>query len=270
MSAPLRPSPGRRPRCLVLGNEKGGSGKSTTALHLAVAALHGGARVGLLDLDVDQGTAARFYENRVAHAGTAAEAVPMPVWLDGVAPGAGPDALAEVLGRTDLDLIVIDTPGSPSALGRTAHSFADVLVTPINDSFVDLDLIARAVPDDGRPPPLGPYAAMVFDQRKRRMARDGRSIDWVVLRNRLSNLDARNKREVADALAKLSRRIGFRTAPGFGERVVFRELFRQGLTVLDLPPDGLTMSQVAARQELRSLVAALGPVLVADAAGTSR
>jgi chromosome partitioning protein len=81
------------------------------------------------------------------------------------------------------------------------------------------------------------------------------------MRNRLSNLNARNKHVMADILGDLSGRIGFRLAPGFGERVVFRELFLKGLTVMDLGSvageSRLTLSHVAARQEVRALVAAL-------------
>ena len=262
-----------RPRCIVLGNEKGGSGKSTTAMHLVVACLHAGARVGALDLDVHQGSLARFLENRTAYAARWAVPLVQPVWVGAPAAGTDPDSLPGLLARDDMDVVVIDTPGSPTTLGRLAHSYADVLLTPINDSFVDLDLIARAIPQSGRMPPLGPYAAMVFDQRKVRMARDGAPIDWVIMRNRLSSLEARNKRDMAAALQGLARRIGFRVAPGFGERVIFRELFANGLTVLDLPADGLSMSQVAARQELRALIRAVGlPALGAasPAAPTAR
>ena len=259
------------PLCIVLGNEKGGSGKSTTAMHLAVAALYAGTRVGVMDLDMGQGTLGRFFENRQVLSSRDGAPVPMPVVLPPPPDpdAADPAALAAALSAGPVDVVVVDTPGSATPLGRLAHSFADVLITPINDSFVDLDLIARAVPDDDRPPPLGPYAAMVFDQKKHRMARGGGAIDWVVLRNRLSTLDARNKRDMAAALDAVARRVGFRIAPGFSERVVFRELFRLGLTVLDLPPEGLSISQVAARQELRSLMRAVGDTAFAPTRRTA-
>jgi chromosome partitioning protein len=85
-------------------------------------------------------------------------------------------------------------------------------------------------------------------------------MDWVVLRNRIANLDAKNKRRVAGALDELAHRIGFRLAPGFSERVIFRELFLSGLTLLDLKdtdPAAMTMSNIAARQEVRDLLKAL-------------
>ena len=263
---------------IVVGNEKGGSGKSTTAMHLIVALLRAGATVGSLDLDARQGTLTRYIDNRATYAKQAEVDLPLPIHR--AVPIADDDphlaeafatALADLSARCDI--IVIDTPGIDSQLSRLGHSFADTLVTPLNDSFVDLDVLAQSIPDTGRPP-LGHYAAMVFDQRKRRAARDGGSIDWVVMRNRLSSLDARNKREIADALEDLARRIGFRLAPGFGERVVFRELFPRGLTLLDLreltPADGLTMSHVAARQEVRTLLEAIGLGALAPSTETPR
>jgi chromosome partitioning protein len=108
------------------------------------------------------------------------------------------------------------------------------------------------------------YAEMVWEQRKVRAKRDGGSIDWIVMRNRLSNLEANNKREMGEVLDKLAKRIGFRQAPGFSERVIFRELFLQGLTMLDVFDQSQRsgnarprMSHVAARQEVRALINAL-------------
>ena len=103
---------------------------------------------------------------------------------------------------------------------------------------------------------------IVWENRKKRIQRDGGSIDWIVARNRLSSLDSRNRRAVADVLTTLSNRIGFRVAPGFSERMIFRELFLKGLTLLDLrDPDAgirLNMSHLAARQEVRMMLEAIG------------
>ena len=89
----------------------------------------------------------------------------------------------------------------------------------------------------------------------------GRPIDWIVLRNRLSPLESRNKKSVGLTLEELARRIGCRCLDGFHERVIFRQLFLQGLTVLDLREEGagvaLNMSHVAARQEIRRLADAV-------------
>ena len=110
---------------------------------------------------------------------------------------------------------------------------------------------------------LGPsiYSEMVWEARKRRFARDRGRIDWLVMRNRIGAAEARNKRDVGSTLEALSRRIGFRTVKGFGERVIFRELYLQGLTLMDVREAGLGiqlgMSHVAARAEVRALLGAI-------------
>jgi chromosome partitioning protein len=140
-----------------------------------------------------------------------------------------------------------------------AHTLADTLITPMNDSFVDFDLLARLSPEGKI---LGPsiYAEMVWAARQMRAQAGAGPIDWLVLRNRLGTQQMHNKRKVGGALQALSKRIGFRVAPGFSERVIFRELFPRGLTLLDLKDIGteqLSMSNIAARQELRDLIAEL-------------
>jgi len=170
-------------------------------------------------------------------------------------------ALVDDLSR-NCDVIVIDTPGSDNPLSRAGHSFADILVTPMNDSFVDLDLLGHIDPDINAVRALSSYSEMVWDQKKSRALRDGGSIDWVVMRNRLATLDTKNKRNMDAALEALSERLAFRLAHGFSERVIFRELFLKGLTLLDVRDEGsaveLTMSHVAALQEVRNLLHALG------------
>ena len=260
-----------RPHIIVIGNEKGGSGKSTVAMHVIVALLSEGNKVGSIDLDSRQGTLSRYVENRRHSSESMSKPLPMPEHIavarskaESVADAAAEEsaALDEALRHLSrMDFIVIDTPGSDSPLSRHAHALADTLVTPLNDSFLDLDLLGRVDRAGKKVTRPSIYAEMVWDQRKRRAAAGGRSIDWVVLRNRLTTLDARNKREIARLLGELSKRIGFRIVPGFTERVIFRELFPRGLTLLDLArvDSGieLAMSHVAARQEIRDLVAAL-------------
>ena len=267
--------PGRRPpggpRIIVLGNEKGGSGKSTVAAHLIVALLKRGFSVGSIDLDARQGTLSRLLENRADYAKRKGLDLELPEHRrlyrsESSARGAAEweekrafeQAVAEL---ADRDYIVMDTPGSDSFLSRAGHACAEVLITPMNDSFLDLDLLARIDPE-GRQI-LGPslYSQMVWEQRQQRAAMGLAPMDWIVMRNRLSHIDARNKREIGRLLALLSPRIGFRLAPGFGERVIFRELFPKGLTLLDLLDDDpefqLSMSHVAARQEVRALLRAI-------------
>ncbi|PIW25830.1 MAG: ATPase [Rhodospirillales bacterium CG15_BIG_FIL_POST_REV_8_21_14_020_66_15] len=252
---------------VVVGNEKGGSGKSTTAMHLAVGLMRAGHSVAVIDTDIRQGSLRRFLENRRDYARSITGHVPMPDYFEVAAMdavGDGADALSGVLAaaRAAAGVVIIDTPGSATALSEAAHSFADTLVTPLNDSFVDLDVLARVEVGDAMTV-KGPsqYAEMVWKQKIVRARRDGGNMDWVVIRNRLSPLDSRNHQEMEKALSQLAQRIGFRFLPGFGERVIYRELFLAGLTIMDIretaDAGGLSMSHLAARQEVRALISDL-------------
>ncbi|MGR3197913.1 MAG: division plane positioning ATPase MipZ [Paracoccus sp. (in: a-proteobacteria)] len=243
---------------IVVGNEKGGSGKSTTTMHVATALARMGHLVGGLDLDVRQRSFGRYLENRAAFRDRSGIDLPMPV-IARLAEGSDPLTAALQQLEPQCDFILLDCPGSHTLLSQMAHTLADTLITPLNDSFVDFDLLARLSPDGDV---LGPsiYAEMVWSARQMRAQAGAGPIDWLVLRNRLGTQQMHNKRKVGGALASLSRRIGFRVAPGFSERVIFRELFPRGLTLLDLKDVGtetMSMSHIAARQELRDLIAAL-------------
>lgn len=260
----------RRAHVIVTGNEKGGTGKSTVSMHLVVGLLRKGHTVGSIDLDANQATLTRYLLNRAEFAKSRSLRLPMPehhaIKLSTL--GNLEDAQADERNRLQEtleylaarhDYVLMDSQGSDTYLSRLAHSHADTIVTPMNDSFLDLDLLAEV---RGEPPQIvGPsrYSEMVWAMKKIRAERDGGLIDWIVLRNRLTNIDARNKRAMADTLKILSGRMGFRIVEGLGERVIFRELFLQGLTVLDLRDEGakvpLRMSHLAARQEVRNLIA---------------
>ncbi len=244
---------------IVLGNEKGGSGKSTTAVHIGVALAHAGFRVAMLDLDARQRTVARYLENRTAFSHLREIALPGP---DCAVIADGPDAAAELELRLDqakgLDFIVIDTPGRDSELARAALARADTIVTPINDSFVDFDLIGQVDPETFAVKRPSFYAELIWDARRARAKVDGVQVDWVVLRNRLSTLEARNRKRVGAALDALAKRVGFRVVGGLSERVIFREFFPRGLTLLDRAAlDDFSLSHVGARAELRALLAGL-------------
>lgn len=267
-------------RIIVLGNEKGGSGKSTTAMHLVTALARAGHEVGALDLDLRQTSLFRYLDNRQDYMRRHEMVLPMPrrIRLEASALDSRAGAEAEERGRFEAAIaelssgcshIVIDCPGSYSTYSRLAHAAADTLITPLNDSLVDFDMLARLDPATGAVRGPSVYSEMVWKARQARAAGGRAPMDWVVLRNRLTSLDARNKRRVAEALEDLARRIGFRLLPGFSERVIFRELFLSGLTLLDLRPDdpaAMTMSNVAARQEVRDLVKALDLAQAAVAA----
>lgn len=257
----------RKPHVIVLGNEKGGTGKSTTAMHLIASLLKLGFRVGSLDIDARQGTLTRYLANRREYIERHGRALPMPdhhilyssMLQDRTAAHQEDEAnMARVLDQElhAVDFVVIDSPGNNTHLSETAHERADTLITPLNDSFVDLDVIGHVDGETLKVVRPSTYAEWVWEQKKQRAIRDGGSVDWIVLRNRLSSIGTRNKNDMLDVLTALSKRLGFRLVPGFGERVIFKELFLQGLTLLDLveTPEKMTLSHVGARQELRALL----------------
>jgi chromosome partitioning protein len=240
-------------------------------MHVATALARSGHRVATLDLDIRQQTLGRYIQNRRTHLADIGLTLPTPAFHElpeideaDLRPGENAydhrlsAAVAEM--EAGADFILIDCPGSHTRLSQVAHSLADTLVTPLNDSFVDFDLLAKISPDGEKI--LGPsiYSEMVWSARQLRAQAGLKPIDWVVLRNRLGAQNMVNKAKMERAIDRLAKRIGFRVAPGFNERVIFRELFPRGLTLLDLKDvgvKGLNISNVAARQELREMVRAL-------------
>jgi chromosome partitioning protein len=261
-----------RPHVIVLGSEKGGTGKSTTAMHLAVALCKMGFSVGSIDFDSRQATLSRYLAHRAARAEATGSELASPVHRpvgrqDGAA---GPAAQASDIAWANsafddlrhCDFIVVDTPGNDTHLARMAHVNADTLITPINDSLLDIDIIAALDPVNREALGPGVYTQIVWEQNNRRVAAGMTPIDWIVMRNRLTHIESRNKREITGLLGKLAKRIGFRLASGFGERVVFREMFLDGLTLLDLEPGAIDAHRVsswnAARRELGDLLQTIG------------
>jgi chromosome partitioning protein len=258
---------------IVLGNEKGGSGKSTTAMHVAVALLQAGQRVATIDLDSRQKSFTHYIENRRDWAERTRIKLDVPKHFC-VARGFGLRlddieaqefaAFAEAVSTVESthDFVVIDTPGSDSYMMRLAHSMADTLITPINDSFVDFDVLGTVDPTTFATVGVSHYAEMVREARRQRRLVDGGMTDWVVVRNRLSTLGSRNKRLVGEGVVQLAKQLGFRFVDGFSERVVYREFFPRGLTALDdINEDTLgirpTMSHMTARDEVKALIATL-------------
>ena len=259
---------------IVVGNEKGGAGKSTIAIHLVTALLHGGATVAVIDLDLRQKSVARFFENRRAWLDASDGVVlPQPTVIplsdnDKALHKAPADEGLKLFNtafegaRNGVDFIVIDTPGGDTPLSRAAHGKADLIVTPMNDSFVDFDLLGHVDPVSMELTRPSIYAETVWESRKAKMSAERRSIDWIVLKNRLATTEARNRRRLDERLVTLSKRVGFRLGAGLRDRVIYRELFPFGLTVADLGtyvrPVEVSLSHVAARQELRQLMQELG------------
>jgi chromosome partitioning protein len=250
------------PHRIVFANEKGGTGKSTTAVHVAIALAYQGAKVATIDLDPRQRTLHRYLENRAET--QRRRGINLPTAKFEVFNGESVEqleALATEVGEGQ-HFILFDTPGRDDPFARHAATTADTLVTPLNDSFVDFDLIGQVDAETFKVRRLSFYAELIWEARKSRalkQLREGRrEMDWVVVRNRVQHVDARNQRRIDQALTELSKRVGFRVAHGLSERVIYRELFPSGLTLLDKGQLGeLGTSHLVARQELRALVANL-------------
>ena len=260
-TAPARRIPGKAHR-IVFANEKGGTGKSTTAVHVAVALAYLGARVGSLDLDPRQRTMHRYIENRLATLEKRRLTLPTPQCE--VFRGETQEELLTAISRLEAtcDFLIIDNPGRDDPFARIAVENADTLVTPMNDSFVDFDLIGQVDAETFKVRKLSFFAELIWEARlkRSRMTIEGQrpEMDWIVVRNRTGHVEARNMARLQKALTEMAKRVGFRVTPGLSERVIYRELFPSGLTLLDKGHLGeLGTSHLVARQELRSLVKAL-------------
>ena len=264
---------GHKAHVILFGNEKGGSGKTTTAFHAAIGLLRLGFTVATIDLDVNQRSLTRYLENRKRYCEKTDIWLPMPthICMENSVFDSMEEAkkdISQQLGnqieafRDNYDFIIMDTPGADVHISRIGHTFADSLVTPVNDSFIDLDLLVEV--DDGPIDQCKPshYARIVMTQRQKRFERDRAGMDWIILRNRLGNLRSKNTERIFDSLKILASKMGFRMAPGISERAIYRELFPTGRTVLDMleakqPGEKISMSHLAARQEIRETLKTL-------------
>jgi chromosome partitioning protein len=259
---------------ILLGNQKGGSGKSTLAMHIAVALQQAGQRVTTIDLDYEQRTFTRYIENRRINARTNRTELLTSehICIDDLSHRGTKwtesdriKAFSEVLRSYEAvsDFIIVDTPGNGNDLTLFAHGLADTVITPVNDSFVDLDVIFSMGPTPETMLKPSRYAETIQKAFEARRAVSKRDPDWIVVRNRISPLSSRNEKGVVEALEALARRGSFRTISGLIERVVYREFFPLGLTTFDsfatsqigVKP---SVSHVLARLEVRQLIAAIG------------
>ena len=271
-------------RVIVVANEKGGSGKSTVAIHIAIALLRSGLNVATVDLDTRQRSFTHYIDNRLAWGRQRGKPLPTPTHVCFDEENEFSTGETEAAGRTAFlstvrelaeshHCLVIDTPGHNSYLARLAHGLADTLITPLNDSFVDLDSLGSVDPETFRVSGISHYARAVEELRRERRAQGRPDTDWIVLRNRLSSLNSRNKRFVGEALAELSQQLGFRCVEGLAERVIFREFYPRGLTAVDELDEGTlgtrpTLSHATAQLEVQGLLGALlgAPVQSEEAA----
>ncbi len=260
-------------RIILFGNEKGGAGKTTTAMHFIISLLTLGFKVSVLDLDIRQKSLSRYIENRLKTTKDLAIELQIPDLLElniqkdpktelsfTQSDVKSLENLIHETRKQKIDFLVIDTPGNDNLISRHAHYLSDIVITPINDSFIDVDLLGKIDPKDFTKAIPGIYSAMFWEEKKRRAMFLKKEVQWFVVRNRLPSIDVINKANIGVALEALSKRLGFKVAPGFGDRVIFKELFLDGLTLLDVKKVDkikLNSSLVAARQELRDFISCL-------------
>jgi chromosome partitioning protein len=294
------PSSGAKspPHVVVIGNQKGGSGKSTFAMHIIVALLKAGKRVAYFDLDLNQLTLTRYLGNRHQWVRKHEQKLELPDHypvteevhsatltrfisrlkkigrshkddLNGSSALSHSADLSQFIsqlkkiGRAHKhDFIVIDTPGGVQHLSLIVHGMADTLITPINDSLVDLDVLVAMEQSEQEPQP-SVYAKMVWRALEARRKVTGRTTDWIVVRNRLESVESSNQHQITQVLDVIQRTVGFRVARGLLERPVYREFFAAGLTVLD-PIEGFTSVAGPARLEVQSLIREIGLIAEAD------
>lgn len=246
-------------RIIVFGNEKGGTGKSTLGVHATIELLYQGKKVLAIDCDGRQGTFSHYLANRESYIKSSGVSLPVPRHTSlSVEQGNSSEELKKITHESLEETIVIDTPGSYNSLAATAHKLADLLVTPVNESYIDLDLLVRIEKDfqekGSSNDSAGVYANEVWGYKIEKASSEKKSMDWLVVKNRESSIRSKNKDDIQKIFKKLSERFGFRLGQGFKERAIFRQLFPEGLTISDykaLGRKGFTVAHVSARQELR-------------------
>ena len=272
-------------RIIVFSNLKGGTGKSTTALSVIVGLLRQGKSVASLDLDMDQEALSRYLFNRTRFAKLTKLRIGMPDHhrFTQIDPGGNGAALSTRLERlselidklvAENDYLIIDCPSLDNPLTRSVTARADVLTSPVNESFLDIDVIGEV---RGSPPTVtrvGPFAEMIGAEMQRRRDEGVAPLEWIVVRNRRNPSATRHTAAIGTVLGELARNLSFRVTDGFVDRLIFRELFLVGLSILDLRKDDPLIagnsSHKSAYEEASNLLQSVGRSLFADETGAER
>lgn len=261
----------KKAHVIVVSNEKGGTGKSTISMHLAIKLMQEGFNVAVLDLDGRQGTLSKYIENRTNYCQKNNVNLPIPEYFrfslepnPYLIPSSREKVAFQIYELSfKFDAIIIDTPGTKNYLFEEAHKYADTLITPISDSMVDLNILADIDYAEERITTPGPYANFVWDIKKYLAAQGKPYLNWIVVGNKFSNINSRNKSLVFKFLNSMSRLYGFRFLEGLRDRTIYKELFLEGLTVLDMSHPQLklrmSISHLAAKQEIRRLAEFICP-----------
>jgi len=256
---------------IVFGNEKGGTGKSTLVMHVITYLLKEGKTVASIDLDGRQGTLTNYIKNRQDFADKAhihlSLSEHISVCVNSKATPAEIKAELKALDKLiddlspNYDYIVIDTAGSDNYLMRAGHAYADTLITPINESLIDLDVIGKVKSDSLKIEKLSQYSEIVWNARQTRALNRMTPLNWFVVKNRLVYISNNNRKLIDKLLDELAQRLHFTALPGLGERVIYKELFLKGLTLLDLREKctgiKIGVSHIAAKREMANFIEAI-------------
>jgi chromosome partitioning protein len=253
------------PHVIVVGSGKGGSGKTTLAMHVVVYLLKAGQRIGTLDLDSDQRGLTRYIENRERWARHRQVDLALP-WHKYIGSARGErtdeiearelaqlqEAIASM--EASCDFLVIDLPSHDNYLMGVAHLIADTVLTPLQDSFLDLGALGLVDPLTHEVTHAGHYAATVRAARRLRRQFDPAVVDWIVILNRSCDPPL-----VRSCVHDLALQIGFKEAGGCAERAAYRQLFALGLTAFDALDEAAlgtcpSESHLAAEREMRALM----------------
>lgn len=261
----------KKAHIIVISNEKGGTGKSTISMHLAIKLIQEGFNIATIDMDGRQGTLSQYLEHRRTFCKKNNIDLPCPQHYRfspcsdyAVIPAETKIIRQQLDGlSTQYDALIIDTPGHKNYLFDIAHEYADTLITPISDSLIDLNAISEIDFITGREGKPGHYASYIWDVKKHLAAQGKPYLNWIVVGNKVNPLKSRNKNIVFEYLHRLAKLYGFRVNEGFKDRVIYKELFLEGLTVLDMQHEKLkrkmSVSHIAAKQEIRRLAEFICP-----------
>lgn len=258
----------KKAHIIVISNEKGGTGKSTLSMHLAIKLLQENFSVATVDLDGRQGTLSKYIENRTKFSDLRNINLLIPQHFrfspqDNITQSqAEVSLLIEELGKK-FDAIIIDTPGTKNYLFDTAHLYADTVITPISDSLIDLNVLADIDFINNKVRAPGHYASFIWDVKKHLASKGKAYLNWIVVGNKISSLNSKNKNKFFAFLEQISKLYGFRNVEGLKDRVIYKELFLEGLTVLDMGHEKLklkmNMSHLAAKREIKHIAESICP-----------
>lgn len=219
---------------ILFANEKGGVGKTTLVFNTAIDLCNRGYRVLAIDLDFRQRSLARAIENRMASNRCLGLDLPVPKVCVLQQPS-GP-MLVQELNRlgSDRDVILIDAPGHDSPVARRAMALAQTIVTPINPSFFDLDVLGHFDPVSLKFRKPGPFAQAILDIRAEQMRRNLLPARWIIAKNRIRGAERSHNKRIEPMLAQLSDQLGLTIAEGLTERVAYRSLLQYGFTISDI------------------------------------